>query len=147
MRRKRTRLKTDSSVVGNMTPMIDVVFLLMIFFMLVAQIQRSRALELDLARIDDAASTELDKQRARIVISVVPTNQGGGILIDGNPAPLNAITNAVSLQPGAQVEVAAARDEPYDRVAPVLDAARLGGAQRVSLVVIGDTGSPQGDPQ
>ena len=52
----RRALPTQESIRANMTPMIDVVFLLIIFFMLVAQMSRERTITLELPSFEHRQS-------------------------------------------------------------------------------------------
>ena len=136
------------AVRANLTPLIDVVFLLIIFFMLVAQMTRQRALELELPRLADAQAIPMDEAE-RIVISVVPrhaaASSADAFRIDGEPFPPGA-AGATALAdvlrarreqaPAVAVTVRAAFDEPYDRVHPALRAAALAGIDRVELVTL-----------
>ncbi|MFT5303092.1 MAG: biopolymer transport protein ExbD, partial [Mariniblastus sp.] len=64
---KLNRHKPPSSLAFNMTPMIDIVFLLIIFFMTVSQITRTADVPLPLPRVTDGES---DKINASITISL-----------------------------------------------------------------------------
>ena len=140
--------RTGSSVSANMTPMIDVVFLLIIFFMLVAQISRQRAIEVDLPRLENAASTGIEGE-SRAVINVVPRARVaiyegdyrlGSMSYDNTPEGLRllaaALRDTARAHPDVLVLVRAARTEPYERVYPVIRAVRDAGIARVSLVTL-----------
>lgn len=140
--------RAGASVRANMTPMIDVVFLLIIFFMLVAQISRQRVIEVDLPRIENAVSTGI-KGESGTVINVVPPDRVatyggdyrlGSVAYDDTPDGLRhlatAIRDAARANPDVLVLVRAARTEPYERVYPVIRAVRDAGVARVSLVTI-----------
>jgi biopolymer transport protein ExbD len=140
--------RAGAAVRANMTPMIDVVFLLIIFFMLVAQISRQRAIEIDLPRLENAASTSIEGE-SRAVVNVVPRDRVaafegdyrmGAMSYDNTPDGLRllaaALRDAAAANPDVEVLVRAARTEKYERVYPVLRAVRDAGIARVSLVTL-----------
>lgn len=140
--------RVGADVRANMTPMIDVVFLLIIFFMLVAQISRQRVIEVELPRLGHAASMGIEGE-SRAVINVVPRDRVrsyegdyrfGSVSYDNTPEGLGllatALREAVRTNPDVLVLVRAARTEPYDRVYPVIRAVRDAGVARVNLVTL-----------
>jgi biopolymer transport protein ExbD len=142
----------SGGVRANMTPMVDVVFLLIIFFMLVAQISRQRVVEVELARIEESVSTEIEGE-GRAVVNVVPEDRVallggdyrlGALAFDAGEPGLSrlvsALREAVASNPETLVLVRAARTEPYDRVYPVLRAIGDAGIGRVSLVMLPERG-------
>ena len=66
----RDRSSQPEPIAANLTPMIDVTFLLIIFFVLVSQIVEVENADLDLPRPEEAAS-ELPGDQSRIVINVL----------------------------------------------------------------------------
>lgn len=152
-----TRLPKSLSVAPNLTPMIDVVFQLFIFFLLVAQFSAQQSIELKLPRLagderDDAGS------ESRLVINVVPPERaaemGGDFRVGGRSfmnteeglARLSeALRDAAQRRPGAKVLVRAGRTERYERVHPVLDAASRAGLAQVELVTAPPASAPGAD--
>lgn len=148
-----TRLPKSLSVAPNLTPMIDVVFQLFIFFLLVAQFSAQRTIELQLPRL---AGDERDDASAatREVINVVPTERtvelGGDYRLagrsymntdDGIVRLTEALRESAQRNPGAKVLVRASRTERYERVHPVLDAASRAGLAQVELVTAPPAGA------
>jgi biopolymer transport protein ExbD len=138
---------------SNMTPMIDVVFLLMIFFMLVAQIQRTQRVDMELPGIDSAAASDADTEDA-VVINVVPDNMvrgaGGrftlGTTAYGDDEPgIDALAAAVRRaverrqrvagEAGVSVQLRADRRQSYDAVRPAIEALSRAGVRRAELIV------------
>ena len=145
--------RASSSIRSNMTPMIDVVFLLIIFFMLVAQISRQRVIRVDLPRLENAVSTEIEGE-SRAVVNVVPRESVGalggdyrlGSLAFRNSAEglrrlADALRDAAQANPDILVLVRAARTERYERVYPVLRATTDAGISRVNLVTLRERAS------
>lgn len=134
---------------SNMTPMIDVVFLLIIFFMLVAEMSRARLVDLEPPRLREPASVEIDAERA-VIVQVLPESMGGGYrlgdrVFGGDAASQEALSAAVRervLAAGdVPVLVRASHAEPYERVAPAIRAAGRAGVTRVQLVALPERGS------
>ena len=76
---------------ANMTPMIDVTFLLIVFFVVVSQIVDRDVIPLDLPTPNDARATVSESEN-RMVINVVPLDNGevAGIVVgDHTIASLN----------------------------------------------------------
>ncbi len=146
---------TDSEpIAANLTSMIDVVFLLIVFFVLVSQIVEVENVDLDLPRPQDAAS-ELPGEQPRIVINVLPgaAGQAGGYQMahrryPADTAGMESLASSLAAlyreNPALGVNLRADRYTHYRWVEPVLQAvstaARLSGRDdvrgRVNLVVV-----------
>jgi biopolymer transport protein ExbD len=156
----------------NMTPLIDVVFLLMIFFLLVAQIQRVARVEMDVPDIASAAAYRTADDDA-LVINVVPTQrvdaEGGWYRLGTRTFPGDAdgllaletavrraaaarglITNApdtaATAAPDHAVLIRADRAEDYARVEPVLGVLSRVGLRGARLVISGSDDDPTAPP-
>ena len=86
---KLSKSKPPSSVSFNMTPMIDIVFLLIIFFMTVSQITRTVDIPLPLPRVTQGDST------TRTSTITINLNAEGTILIAGQPLSLKSALAAI----------------------------------------------------
>ncbi len=143
-------------IAANLTPMIDVVFLLIVFFVLVSQIVEVENADLDLPRPQDPASVGPPEQ-ARIVINVLPGSGGdvsgyrmGTRRYVADTAGLHALATSLATMyrdnPALGVNLRADRRTDYRWVEPVFEAvsaaARLSGREdvhgRVNLVVVRD---------
>jgi len=143
--RSRVYQRGATGVNANMTPMIDVVFLLIIFFMLVSQIQRARLVDLTLPEIADAKTDEPARESV-VVINVVPQDREGapyrlGTLdFDNDRAGLDGLVRQLVRErerdPQSIVIVRADRTETYERVHPVLQAVSDAGLTRVQLLTL-----------
>ena len=141
-------------IAANLTPMIDVVFLLIVFFVLVSQIVEVENADLDLPRPQDPASVGPGEQ-ARIVINVLPGSGGdvSGYRVGtrryvartaGLPAPAAGRAPEVRPKTAAGGDPPRARPTRHQGVEPVFEAvsaaARLSGREdvhgRVNLVVV-----------
>jgi biopolymer transport protein ExbD len=80
------------SVRFNMTPMIDIVFLLIIFFMTVSQITRATDLPLPLPRV-----TEGDEESKTATVTI-NLNQQGQIIVSNQRLTLDGLTTSLQKQ-------------------------------------------------
>ncbi|MFG0292262.1 MAG: ExbD/TolR family protein [Phycisphaerales bacterium JB065] len=145
--RSRVYQRGATGVSANMTPMIDVVFLLIIFFMLVSQIQRARLVELTLPEIEDAA-TDTPARDSVVVVNVVPEGRDsapyrlGSLEFDNTRDGLDALVRQLARErerdSATIVLVRADRTEPYERVHPVLQAVSDAGLTRVQLLTLAE---------
>jgi len=119
MKFRRKRDKSISAI--DITPMVDVVFLLLIFFML----SLGSPLKISEVNLPQSNSGDtLSKQAITVVIS--PDT----LLIDGQNAEQDAL-NRLPLD--QDIIVLAYRDIPYFRVIQVLDVLRTSEHERISL--------------
>ena len=134
-------------VAPSMTPLIDIVFLLIVFFMLVAQISRHRTADLDLPIVGGSPRIHSDTAM-RVLIDVMP---GTDYRITGaSPSPTTLSENelaealaAIRANAGeTSIEVRADRTAAYHRVSPVLRAIRDAGFNGADFAV---TGEQQGE--
>ena len=126
----------------NMTPMIDVVFLLIIFFLVSSHLaQQEVQLDLDLPGAGTGQRAEEDETR-RLVVNVLPEAEGavmvgGRLMRDDDLAQLIDFENRRS---GSQLEVRIRSDRkvPYRVVEPIMVACARSGVWRVTFAVVGE---------
>ncbi len=131
-----SRRRVHGPIQANMTPLIDVVFLLIVFFVLVSRIVDEDRPRLDLPAPVPAA-TLISPPGAKIIVSIVADGSAAwryhmpGADIPADAAGADALAHIVaeSLQrdPEAAVQVRAGQNTPWEVVAPVLEAARVAG--------------------
>lgn len=141
---------------GNLTPMIDMIFLLIVFFVLVSRIVDRERVEMNLPLPAHAATVRPGEEQ-RVIINVMPGIGGGieGYRIGGTQfaadrAGLSAMTLYIATlfrtNPLINLNIRADRRTHYEHVEPALAAvsaaARTAGASataaRVNLVVVQD---------
>jgi len=144
-------------VQANMTSLIDVVFLLIVFFVLVSRIVDDDRPQLDLPTPRPPA-TAIAAAGPRAVISVVRTEEDGlryhlaGATYSADVAGCAAIGRVMAdlliENDRTAVQIRAAKDTPWDIVAPLLDEARSAGRVatlqhpvRVQLAAIRERGT------
>lgn len=130
----------------NMTPLVDVVFLLIVFFVLVAQITSAERMKLLLPLIGQAELAAPPSER-RAVVNIVPDSEPvagaaafrlGTSPVDGPSALAERLREAVRIEPNLRVIIRAARDEHYERVHDAMQACRAAGVRRVHLAAVED---------
>jgi biopolymer transport protein TolR len=123
----------------NVTPMVDVMLVLLIIFMVAAPMM-TQGLEVDLPKVD---ATAMRTDQSMVVLSVTA---GGDVLLDDSPLAglenLDAQIRQVMKTKGTEsVFLKADRSVPYGRVAAIMGALRLAGITNVGLVTEPGDGS------
>jgi len=118
----------DGEITGiNVTPLVDIMLVLLLIFMITTHLDQPGALGVDLPRASTA--TEAPVASLNIVIA-----QDGALRLDGKPATLAAIeAQARRGTPETQAVVSADRGVTYDKVVHVVDAVRRGGVHKLAL--------------
>jgi len=128
MRRRRNRGEGGSEI--NLTPMLDVVFIMLIFFIVTASFVKEAGI--DVSR--PSAATAERKERGNILVAITETNQ---IWIDRrqvDPRALRAnIERMHAENPQGSVVIQADKGAKTGLLVQVMDAARLAGVYNVSL--------------
>ncbi|MGI9591649.1 MAG: ExbD/TolR family protein [Myxococcota bacterium] len=128
MRQKRARDREESEV--NLTPMLDVVFIMLIFFIVTASFVKEAGI--DVTR--PPAATAERKERGNILVAITANNQ---IWIDRRMVDERAIRANIERMhaenPQGSVVIQADQDSKNGLLVKVMDAARLAGVSNVSL--------------
>jgi biopolymer transport protein ExbD/biopolymer transport protein TolR len=115
----------------NMTPLIDVMLVLLVIFMITAPLMTS-ALRLDLPRAEGAQPSDAP-QSIELAIDAQ-----GQLFVAGEPVDdgtLRArVADAARLNPATEVQLRADRSVPYGRVAELIGLVQKGGLSRVGFV-------------
>lgn len=124
------RRKAKQSLELNMAPLIDMVFLLLIFFLVTTSFVRETGIDVN----RPAASTALSKDKASILVGVTRENR---VFMEKREIDVRAVgvnvERALSENPEGGVLVVADRESSTGTVIAVMDAARIAGAKNVSL--------------
>ncbi len=124
------RKNNDTAPAVDMAPLIDVVFILLIFFLVTATFVRETGIEVQ--RPQATAAPSLDQQAMRISITV-----NGTIYTEGSAVDLQTlrskVSTFVSANPSSPVIVIPDQDTRAQRVVDVMDAAKLAGAVHVAI--------------
>ncbi len=126
----------------NMTPMIDVVFLLIIFFLVSSHLQKQETQqELDLP-LASSADNDVDQETPRVTINILDS---GDFLVSGRPitkAQLVPMLKAVRNEKGEDIEVRirSSRSAPWSKIEPVMLSCTQSGIWNVGFAVYRDAG-------
>jgi len=126
----------------NMTPMIDVVFLLIIFFLVSSHLARQEVqMELDLPEAGTGERPEEDDTR-RVIVNVLPRAEPGGqLLVGGRTMPPDELASLIGFEAEQtegplEVRIRTDRRAPYRLVEPIMLACADAGVWRVTFAVI-----------
>lgn len=133
---KIPREKTQRELV-NITPLIDVVFILLVFFMLAGAIERPDPVPVDLAR-----STSLDFSDAEDDRDLIVTvDAGGALYIEeerlSEAALARQVADTLAWTPDVLIHVKADGETDAVRVIEILELMREAGALYVVLITAG----------
>lgn len=124
------RKERRAIVLMNVTPLIDVVFILLVFFMLTTNFARFR-----LIGVDTPQETEIVQDPAAAIVILVKAD--GTYEYDGNPATLQEIGDEVAaiiaLDPGRPFLVRPERGVTMQEALDVFQLSRESGAYAVSF--------------
>ncbi len=128
MRRKRNRAEDESEV--NLTPMLDVVFIMLIFFIVTASFVKEAGI--DVTR--PPAATAERKERGNILIAITENDQIWMDRRQVDPRALRAnIERLHAENPQGSVIIQADVNSKNGLLVRVMDAARLAGVDSVAL--------------
>ena len=128
MRRRRLQDQDETEV--NLTPMLDVVFIMLIFFIVTASFVKEAGI--DVSRPD--AATAERKERGNILVAI---SESGQIWIDKRHVDIRAvranIERLAAENPQGSVVIQADENSKNGILVQVMDAARLAGVEQVSI--------------
>jgi biopolymer transport protein ExbD len=128
MRRRRDRRKSESEV--NLTPMLDVVFIMLIFFIVTASFVKESGIEIS----RPGASTAVRKEKGNILIAISANDQIWMNRRQVDPRALRAnIERMHAENPQGSVIIQADKAAKTGLLVKVMDAARSAGVKSVSL--------------
>ena len=117
----------------NMAPLIDMVFLLLIFFLVTTSFVRPTGVEVNRPKAATA-------QALKGSVLMVTLTADGRIFLGGRRVGLHSLRGLVeqflAQNPGGAVVVAADKAARTGRLIAVLDSCRLGGAKKLSVAAI-----------
>ena len=155
----RVHRRGTAKIEANLTPMIDITFLLVVFFVLVSQISEVESVEMELPSPMPSASAP-PPEETRSVLNVLPDDSGEAIgyrlnsrdfmLGDQGVAELRAeLTRLYDTQPDLRINLRADRRTEQRFIEPVFNAINQAARSssrtapaRVNLVVVVDREAP-----
>mgnify|MGYP000595494657 CR=1 FL=1 len=123
----------------NVTPLVDVMLVLLIIFMVTAPLLTA-AVPVDLP---DSRANPIDNAAQAVTLSI---DAGGTVYIDENAVPAGGLAEALAALPrsgaGPDVTLRADRTLDYGRVMAVMGELNRAGLNRISLVTSGSSAAP-----
>ena len=130
------RKKQDEALDVNITPLIDVVFLLLIFFMIATTFKKDAQIEIDLPK---ATGQQVKKQGFEVEISIDSLGRyfvNNRRLRDNKIDTLKlAIKQTVGDNKNPHIIINSDKDTTYQSVMTAMDAVRQSGMNKFSLTV------------
>lgn len=124
---------TQDSPTLELTPIIDMVFLLLIFFLVTTTFQQTER-EMQIALPEAISAGPISMSLAELVINV---ERDGRIIVSGRTISTDdlrvLITEAVASNPNQKVTVRGDRETPYANIVTVLDVCKGAGIQEPYL--------------
>ncbi len=121
----------DGTVTGiNITPMVDIMMVLLIIFMVTASFVSESGLKINIPK------TQNQETSTTVSLSVAVDEKGELLYKSAKTTEANlkaALTREVSSNPNTRVTLAADRKLPYQQVINVLDLIKQAGVSRVAL--------------
>jgi biopolymer transport protein ExbD len=120
--------ESDDGIHGiNVTPLVDIMLVLLIIFMIATKLDQPSALDVQLPR----ASTSTETTPATLAVVV---HRDGSLHLDGKPTTLAEIEAvAQRATPETQAMISGDRGVDYERIVAVMDALRRGGVYKLAL--------------
>jgi biopolymer transport protein ExbD len=129
MKRRAQGYEEEKGVDINLSPLIDCVFLLLIFFIVTTVFVEETGLEVQKPRA--VSASELEKRSVMIALG-----KDGRIVYDGRQLDLNSLRGVVARRLRAEdlpVIIIADRESLSGRLVEVIDECKLAGARQVSI--------------
>lgn len=126
----------------NMTPMIDVVFLLIIFFLVSSHLaKQENQLELALPNASSGLDEQVQRESLTVNVSTDGQWQIAGTVVDSGAASKRMRGRVMQSGQSVQLRIRTDRDVPYSRIEPLLRLATEAGVGDIVFSVV-EAGSP-----
>ena len=130
MRRQRHLHNSDADSEINLTPMLDIVFIMLIFFIVTTSFIKESGIDVN----RPTASTAVTKERTNAIIGI---RKNGEVWIDKRMVDIRSVRSHVEQMladnPNAAVVVAADRDVRAGIMVEVMDQVRMAGIENVAI--------------
>ncbi|MCB8890109.1 ExbD/TolR family protein [Vreelandella malpeensis] len=128
MRRRRSIDAAEESNEVNLTPMLDVVFIMLIFFIVTTSFINESGIEIDRPE-SSAASSRPDVQ---VLVAITPE---GAVWVDGSPVDVHRVGQTVAglLSSDGSVVIQADRNATTGLLVEVMDRLQQAGVDQVAV--------------
>ena len=128
----RRRSRTNDEAEINITPMLDIVFIMLIFFIVTTSFVKEKGLEV--SRPSNSPPKEIKKNKGPIVVKI---EANGNIMLQGRMLERKAVEANLEREkaekPDSPLIIAAHPDAQTEILVTVLDAAEAVGVESVSV--------------
>jgi len=132
----RRRRRSESEADINVTPLLDIIFIMLIFFIVTTSFVHEIGVEMN--RTSNEALTSEDESE----IIFIRIDDDGHIYVRDRQTDIRLVHANIEMNlaamPDAAVVVAAARNSDAGLLVKVVDQARVAGAQQVSMVALSE---------
>lgn len=139
-RRKRKLQDEGDKAEIDLTPMLDVVFIMLIFFIVTASFVKEKALNVNVPENADAPPPPPDDANKSILVLVDAQNE---VFIDGRRVDIRSVRSLIAQKnaanPGGGVVVRAHEESSTETYVKIADASRDASVMDVSLVPYADS--------
>lgn len=136
MRRKSNRLNSEQAADIDMTPMLDIVFIMLIFFIVTTSFVKESGIDVN----RPTAQTATRKEQGNIIVAI---KANGSVWIDKRLVDIRAVRANVSRlhaeQPLGSVVIAADKETRVKILTQVMDQIRLAGIMNASIATENDS--------
>lgn len=130
------KLLASGSVAINMTPMIDVVFLLIIFFLVSSHMaKQENQIKLELPQAASALQDVADRESLTVNILADGQWHVAGVAVDDRSLPQRLRQRVMAADQSLQLKIRTDRNVPYARIEPVLKMAGEAGIGDIVFAV------------
>lgn len=138
---RRTHTEEQSTSIGvNLTPLIDMVFILLIFFLVTSSFVKESGIDVN----RPTAQTATRMERGNIIIAI---NKDGEIWMDKQQVDVRSVRSHIerlhAQNPEGTVIILADQDSRTGLLVKVIDQARLAGVGNVAIAASQDEGGPR----
>jgi len=130
MRRRSNRSGSEQTADIDMTPMLDIVFIMLIFFIVTTSFVKESGIDVN----RPTAQTATRKEQGNIIVAI---KANGDVWIDKRQVDIRAVRANVSRlhaeQPLGSVVIAADKDTRVKALTQVMDQIRLAGIMNASI--------------
>ncbi len=127
--RNLRRKRSDSADI-NMAPLMDMIFILLIFFLVTTSFVKESGVDVQ----RPTAKSAVTKEKANMIIGI---DDSGKVHIQGKPIDIRAVRSRMERYlmqtPKGSVVIAADKQSQTDILIQVLDACRLAGVKNISV--------------
>ncbi len=131
----RTIQSDDEEASVDITPMLDVVFIMLIFFIVTATFIKEAGIDVD----KPAAATAIVQEKANILVAI---DASDNIWINRRQVDIRSVRSIIERlhaeNPKGTVVIQADRDSRNDMLVQVMDASRRAGVYEIALAAVAD---------